>query len=157
MFKTAIIVAFLLTCHAASSQTIQLFSPDNNLRYSFRRTKTAVVYSVHYKGAERLKDQALWLGYKEGTIFNKTLSLGKRTFNQQNVLYKEVIIPIKEREGLRRTVILIVRAYNDKIIYKYENPNNLDDNFMAINPDTQKENSWQSCFVNTSSKKPLKI
>jgi len=157
MSKTAILIVFLLACQAASSQTIKLSSPDNSLQYSFRRTKTAVVYSVHYKGAERLKDQALWLGFKEGTVFNTTLSLGKRIFNQQNVLYNEVIIPVKEREGLRRTVILIVRAYNDRIIYKYENPDNLDDNYMVINPDTKKANSWQNCFVKTSNNKALKI
>lgn len=119
------IVFFLLFSFAAiesKAQTIELTSPDHNISYSFRRAKDSPVYSVLYKGDALVEDSPLWLNFNEGGKFAKGLSFGARVFRQVNDAhgYSEVTIPIKERDGLKRHVNLIIRAYNDGIAFRYD-------------------------------------
>jgi hypothetical protein len=104
------------------AQTIQLTSPDNNISYTFRRAKQSPIYAVLFKGRTLVENVPLWLTEREGGKFAKDLSFGERTFKLVNDQhgYREVTIPIKERDGLKRHVDLIVRAYNDGIAFRYD-------------------------------------
>jgi hypothetical protein len=120
--KNLFLVFFILAATEIKAQTIQLTSPDKNVCYNFRRAKQSPVYSVLFKGTTLVEDAPLWLNFNEGGKFAKDLSFGERSFKLVNDHhgYSEVTIPIKERDGLKRHVNLVIRAYNDGIAFRYD-------------------------------------
>lgn len=143
-FKT---LSFFLLLMVASSlfgqKSIQLKSPDGNIVFRFHLTDSFPEYSVAYKGVHIIEPSSLSLSFKNSEKFGQGLKMNKAVFREGlsdydlivgktkhvHEKYKEVIIPLEERKGHRRTVNLIVRAFNDGMAFRYE---------------VKKQKSWSS-------------
>ncbi|GHT41167.1 alpha-glucosidase [Planctomycetales bacterium] len=129
-----VIVCMLASIPLSAQETVRLSSPDGNIGFTFRLDGTPV-YSVTYKEKMLVGDSPLTLEFDDGQ-FGKNLTLGKtvsRTGDETYELvvgkakhahshYEEVTIPLKEQQAPFREVILVVRAFDDGIAFRYEFP-----------------------------------
>jgi alpha-glucosidase len=131
-------ITFLLLSIAIpgfAQNNINLKSPNGSIIFSFHLTKKAPVYEVGYKGQPLIKKSTLGLNFKEGD-FKANLRMLKPHFSKvddtYNLIigktktarnhYRQVRIPLIERSGNKRKVILVVRAFNDGVAFRYEFP-----------------------------------
>ncbi|GHT41175.1 alpha-glucosidase [Planctomycetales bacterium] len=128
------IVCMLASIPLSAQETVRLSSPDGSIGFTFRLDETPV-YSVTFKEKVLVGDSPLTLEFDDGA-FGKNLTLGKpvsRTGDESYDLvvgkakhvhshYEEVTIPLKEQKAPFREVILVVRAFDDGIAFRYEFP-----------------------------------
>ena len=127
----------VLVAHLAYGQrNITVRSPDKNLVFKFKLTKTAPIYSVTYKGNVLIDTSELNLSFKETGNFGANLEMDKPGYREIDETYglivgktktvrnhfREVQIPLKESDGARRKVNLIVRVFDDGLGFRYEFP-----------------------------------
>lgn len=119
-----------------AQKNIELKSPDSNLVFSFTLTEKAPIYRVAYKGETLIEDSELGLSFQEDGNFGENLNMGKARFSEIDETYelvvgkaktvrdqhREIFIPLVERNGAKRQINLVVRAFNDGLAFRYEFP-----------------------------------
>ncbi len=145
---TALIIAFCFIFSATAQKSINLSSPDGNIRFVFRLTDSAAIYSVYYKGARLIDPSSLGLTFRQTGDFGKALILHKPILRKgednYNLLvgktrfvhdqYREMELPLEERYGYRRRINVLVRIFNDGLAFRYIFP---------------QQGSWKSYQLNS--------
>ncbi len=134
--KLPFFLLLIITVPGFAQKLIQLKSPDGNIVFSFKLTEKAPVYQVTYKGKTLIKDSELGLTFKENGKFSSNLNMSAARFSKVDETYdlvvgktktvrnqyREVLIPLSERNGVKRQINLIVRAFNDGLAFRYQLP-----------------------------------
>jgi alpha-glucosidase len=138
-----LLLCFYCTC-LFSQKTVKLLSPDGNLQFVFKLTKTSPSYDITYKGKAVLAGAEMGLRFAEEGIFKNDLKAGEiitrdgeekysliigKASNIQEK-YRELVIPLEQTKAPFRKVNIIVRAFNDGIAFRYEFPQQ--NNFTAF-------------------------
>lgn len=135
--KMAYLAIFIvsLVCSPLSSQTVDVSSPDGNLKFRFKLEKKSPVYEISFKKQVLVKPSTLSLDFDSGA-FGSDLNMGKPIYKtgdetyelivgkakEVHSHYKEVTIPLHEKKDKGRLINLIVRAFDDGIAFRYEFP-----------------------------------
>ncbi len=132
-----LIALALLSVNVAFAQkTHTLKSPDGNILFSIKITKDKPLYQVSYKGKQLIGHSELGFTFQESGDFGANLNQPKVRYSkveenyelpigktkQVNSKYNQAFIPLVEREGAKRTINLVVRAFNDGLAFRYEFP-----------------------------------
>lgn len=131
-----LLLLLIITLPVFAQKEIKLSSPDNNIIFSFKLTEKAPEYRVEYKGRTLIEDSKLSLSFKESGNFGKSLHMQNPRFSEVDTTYdlvvgktktarnqyREVLIPLFERNGAKRQIHLVVRAFNDGLAFRYEFP-----------------------------------
>ena len=135
---------FLLFANTSFGQKVyQLKSPDGNIVFNIKITKNKPLYQVSYKNKQLIGDSELGFTFKENGDFGANLSQPKVVYSKVeenyelpigktkyvNSKYNQAFIPLVERTGAKRTINLLVRAFNDGLAFRYEFP---------------KQNNWEA-------------
>lgn len=124
---------FSLIGYAQSN--INLLSPNGNLHFGFQLKEGVPSYEILFKKQQLIGSSAIGFEFDNG-FFGKNLRMNKPKFITGNETYelivgktqkvhshyKEVTIPLQEKEKSSRTVNLVVRAFDDGIAFRYEFP-----------------------------------
>ncbi len=136
--KKTIAVFFLISCVNLlfAQNKANVSSPDKQLTFKFELVAGHPEYAVTYKKANLIEHSKLGLTFKENDFFGNDIETGRITLavgiddyvlpegktSRVNDTYKEAVIPLHERNGKKRLVILRVRVFNDGIGFRYEFP-----------------------------------
>ena len=133
------IIVFVLILNivpiSVMAQSVSLSSPDGNLQFRFKMGKQLPAYEITFRNQMLLSNATLSLDFDSG-IFGENLKMGKpvyRTGNETYELvvgktktahskYKEMTIPLNEKQSPHRIIHLVVRAFNDGIAFRYVFP-----------------------------------
>ncbi|HVF42800.1 MAG TPA: glycoside hydrolase family 97 protein [Pyrinomonadaceae bacterium] len=135
---------FVLVCgapnpaHAQAGRFLQSVpSPDGNVVVTFSLDASgAPAYAVKYKGRTVVEPSALGLELKQGGPLSRDLEPGAATSRLHvstyalavgkaraaRDRYRELEITLRERAGMRRTLQLSFRAYDDGAAFRYRVP-----------------------------------
>ncbi len=116
-------------------ESVQISSPDGNIRFGFSLKGEIPSYEVTYKKETLIENSPLSLNFDNG-FFGNGLKINKPVFSTKkesyelivgksktvNSLGKEVIIPLEEMKEPFRKINLVVRAFNDGVAFRYEFP-----------------------------------
>ena len=130
-----ICLALMISFSSNAQKNITLSSPDGKLTFSFHLEHGAPSYEVNYQRMPIIRDAALGLRFTDAD-FTRDLQAGKPVTRESVESYdlpvgktrsvhdpfKEVIIPLKEKNPPGRQINLIIRAFNDAIAFRYEFP-----------------------------------
>ncbi|MDH6305436.1 alpha-glucosidase [Parabacteroides sp. PF5-5] len=135
MKKHLFLFLFFCSLPLLAQNSVRLQSPNKALQFDFTLDERQPSYSISFKKQLLIDrsalgfefDNGLWMS---GLKMNKPLfRTGKETYNllvgkasTVHSHYKEVIISLEEKAGLKRKVNLIVRAFDDGIAFRYEFP-----------------------------------
>ena len=137
LFKNLYWVALcFITLPVVAQKQVTLKSPDGNILFSLTVTKQKPVYQVNYKGKQLIQNSGLGLAFKDSGNFAAGLKMLKpvyKTGNEQydlvvgkakhvNSNYQEVTVPLVESAATKRTINIVVRAFNDGLAFRYEFP-----------------------------------
>lgn len=131
-----VVVFILFPFFTGAQKSVQLSSPDGNIRYTFRLKDKMPFYNVSFKNKSIIADAGLSLSFLENGLFKNNLKMGKPAARQGEENYelvvgkakqvrhpyKEVVIPLEEVSDPFRKINLIVRAFNDGLAFRYEFP-----------------------------------
>lgn len=131
-----LLLIFACSLSAAAQRTVRLTSPDGKIRFSLQLTAKAPVYTVTYLNKQLINPSELGFTFAESGPFGEGLQMGKPQFSRAvetytlpvgkagNVHhpYRQVLIPLRERDGARRQIDLVVRAFDDGLAFRYEFP-----------------------------------
>ena len=135
IFGIVIFLSFVLTLFPVLSQkTVQLNSPDGNIRFSFVLGKTPC-YEVSYKKQPLIANSPLGFDFEDGA-FGANLKMNKPAYRAGDEIYelvvgkakrihsryREVMIPLEETAKPYRKINLTVRAFDDGVAFRYEFP-----------------------------------
>ena len=136
--KKIIVVLFLTSCVNLlfAQNKASISSPDKQLTFKFDVVAGHPEYAVIYKKANLIEHSKLGLTFKGNDFFGSDIETGHITLtdgiddytlpegktNKVHDMYKEAVIPLHERNGKKRLVILRVRVFNDGIGFRYEFP-----------------------------------
>jgi alpha-glucosidase len=112
-----------------------LSSPDGRLVFVFHIENGAPFYEIKFNEHPIISKSVLGLSFADAD-FRQNLQVGKPTFREAVESYdlavgktrsvhdrfKEVIIPLKEKNPSGKQINLVVRAFNDAIAFRYEFP-----------------------------------
>jgi alpha-glucosidase len=112
---------------------VTLYSPNGKLLFSFMLSHKAMSYQVVYKGATIINPSPLGLEF-ENDQFTGNLAMNRPVFRDTtedydlvvgktkkvHTHYKEVTIPLEEKESPFRKVNVIVRIFNEGIAFRYQ-------------------------------------
>jgi alpha-glucosidase len=133
------IIAFIFIYSMISgvvfAQSVRLSSPDGNLQFRFKVGQQLPSYEIAFRNQTLIQNSTLSLDFNNGT-FGRNLKMGKpvyRTGDETYELiigktktvhsrYKEVVIPLNEKQPPHRIIHLVVRAFDDGIAFRYEFP-----------------------------------
>lgn len=137
MFRKLPLFFLLVTTLSISAQRhLQLTSWDGKIQFSFKLIKKAPVYKIIYKGKSIIDDSELSLAFSGEPEFGAALQLLKPIFKEVDETYdlvvgkvktvrnryKQVSIPLMEKEGKKRRVNIVVRVFDDGLAFRYEFP-----------------------------------
>lgn len=137
IFKKLIVPLFLLlSANVFGQKMLVLKSPNAALVFQFTHTQTAPLYSISYKNKILVEQSELGFDFKATGRFGTNLKVSKAKFSkgveayelpigktrQVNMPYQQVVIPLVENLPKGRIINLIVRAFNDGIVFRYEFP-----------------------------------
>ncbi len=134
--QVALLLILGCSVPVVAQKKIELRSPDHNLVFKFRLTEKAPVYHIEYKGSVLIDDSELSLSFKENGTWGQNLTLQKPQYKEVDETYelvvgkaktvrshyREVVIPLTERNAPQRKVNFVVRVFNDGIGFRYEFP-----------------------------------
>lgn len=117
----------IITLPVFAQKNIRLKSPDGNIVFSFKLEKNVPVYQVAFKEKTLIGDSKLGFSFKENGDFGTNVKMSKPTFKNVDEtyeltvgktktvhnVYKEVLIPLIAKSGLKRQINLVVRVFND--------------------------------------------
>ena len=139
LFLSVILFFFIVVLSiSATGENIPavLKSPDGKLAFSLRIIDGYPNYSVLLKGKIVIADSRLSLKFKESGEFGKDLYISSPVYRKIDETYNlivgktktarnfcnEATIILEEQKDPRRRVLLVVRAFNDGIAFRYEFP-----------------------------------
>ncbi|MDU1892594.1 MAG: glycoside hydrolase family 97 protein [Dysgonomonas sp.] len=135
IYITTIILCSLINLNVFSQSKITLNSPDGNLQFRFQLKQEAPEYEVWYKKQVLVNSSKLSLDFDNGYFgHNLKINKPKYRFGEETYTlivgkakevyshYKEVVIPLEEKQKPSRKINLVVRAFNDGIAFRYEFP-----------------------------------
>jgi alpha-glucosidase len=136
MKKLGLIIFIFISLAAYAQKEIHISSPDNTLRFTFKLTGTSPLYKVSYKEKPILNYSSIQFNFLEGGKFGANLKAakpvitkGKETYElvvgknkKVQSSYRQMIVAMEERVGLKRKINFIVRAFDDGIAFRYEFP-----------------------------------
>ena len=125
----------LLSSIGYAQSNINLLSPNGNLQFKFQLRKGVPSYEVSFKKQQLIRSSAIGFEFDYG-FFGKNLKINKPKYVTGNETYelivgktqkvhshyREVTIPLQEKEKPSRIVNLVVRAFDDGIAFRYEFP-----------------------------------
>jgi alpha-glucosidase len=132
-----LIVFLLLGARPLQAQKqISLASPDKKILFVFNLTTGHPEYSVSFNKHPLIEHSSLSLSFEDNDEWGSGLTMDRVVFSegednytlpagktsQVHDFYKELSIPLRERDGRKRLVILRVRAFNDGLAFRYEFP-----------------------------------
>ena len=131
------IMFLLVSANTFASKIVAITSPDAKIKFWLSTDKSGLYYKVTYKGILMLDNSRLNISFKEGGIFNTNLSIAdakperltddyELTTGKTSKVHSEcnrVIIPVTEKTGLKRTIAIEVRVFNDGAAFRYVIPN----------------------------------
>jgi len=130
------LLIYSLICSVGFAQpNISLLSPDRNLQFKFQLKNNQPAYEILFKKQSLIESSVLGLEFDNG-FFGKNLKINKPQYSDGNEVYelvigkskkvyshyKEVVIPLEEKNKPSRRINLIVRAFDDGIAFRYEFP-----------------------------------
>ena len=143
------ICAVLSSC---SGDKAQLYSPDKSICVSVSAGDKGLFYSVRKNGEYLISDSFLGVELKDAPVLGCGLEIVSITGSTRDELWEqtwgeeqyvrdchnEMLVSLKEKEGLRRKLNLRVRAFDDGIGFRYEFPkqDNIDD-FVIMQENTE--------------------
>ncbi len=151
----ALVLSCLLVVQACNiprdNPGLKLHSPDGQITFSLGIKNDSTSYAVVYKGTTLIENSMLGFDFAGGGLFGKDLSLQSPEIREIDENYTLVVgknrtarnhcmemrLPMVERSGSRRQVILVVRAFNDGLAFRYEFPGQIDHDSISI----RKENT----------------
>jgi alpha-glucosidase len=118
-------------------RSVEVSSPDGQIRFVFRFTDSLPEYSVVYRGIPLIERSPLSLRFLESGMFGPGLVHGRAIIKEGednyplvvgktksvHDFYREAEIPLEERAGRRRKVDFVVRVFNDGLAFRYQFPN----------------------------------
>ena len=130
------IFACIIATTAYSQKSVTISSPDGNISFIFTNGSAGPEYSITYKKRPVINNGTWGLNFAESGAFRDNLSTGKPIFlNGQEKYtlttgktavvrddYREVIIPLFEKESRFRSVNMEVKLFNDGIAFRYSFP-----------------------------------
>ena len=131
----AFIFIYSMISGVALAQSVRLSSPDDNLQFKFKVGQQLPSYEIAFRNQTLIEHSTLSLDFDSGT-FGRNLKMGNpiyRTGDETyeliigkaktvNSRYKEVVIPLNEKQTPHRIIHLVVRAFDDGIAFRYEFP-----------------------------------
>ncbi|HEY6083357.1 MAG TPA: glycoside hydrolase family 97 catalytic domain-containing protein, partial [Chitinophagaceae bacterium] len=125
-----------IAASAGAQNEITLVSPDGSIAFHFNLSGSLPEYSVAFKGKTIISPSGLSFSFEKKGTFGHDLKINKAVFRTgkddytlvvgktKNVHdeYREVTISLQERKGAKRSVNLVVRAFNDGLAFRYEIP-----------------------------------
>ena len=133
----AITLIFAMVLSGCSGLTVK--SPDKNVSIVFSSSEEGPAYQIFYKGEPMVLPSTLGFKMPEGdfgpgvSFGHVSSSSGVESYDlvvgkckHVDAKYRQAIIPLVEKEGLKRTINLVVRAFNDGVAFRYEFPDGSD-------------------------------
>lgn len=130
------ILLLICTGSLSAQKRISLSSPDKKITFLFNLTPGHPEYSIRFNNQALIEHSALGLSFENKDVWgeglatdhasftdgedNYTLPAGKTSLVHD--FYKEAAIPLRERSGRKRLIILRVRVFNDGLAFRYEFP-----------------------------------
>lgn len=118
-----------------AQDNIALFSPDKTIKFLLHLRNDAISYSVYYRKQTIVSNSLLGFHFADGEFGNnlRCERIRRRTVDDTYDLvmgkvrtarnhYREVIVPLREKEAPGRLINLVVRAFNDGVAFRYEFP-----------------------------------
>jgi alpha-glucosidase len=119
-----------------AQKKIHLSSPDGNIHFSIQVIKGSAIYQVVFKGRTLIDNSELDLVFAEGRLNNRGLLINKPVYRDtteeydlvagktSHVLtrYKEVTIPLQQKDAPARKLNIVVKAFNEGLAFRYEFP-----------------------------------
>ncbi|HEY4156359.1 MAG TPA: glycoside hydrolase family 97 protein [Puia sp.] len=138
-----LLYSLLSTTPLSAQKKISLNSPDKKIGFAFTLVAGAPEYSVLFNKQPLIGHSRLSLSFENNEGWGSDLTIDHATFtdgednytlpegktSRVHDFYKEVSIPLRERSGKKRLIILRVRAFNDGLAFRYEFP--AQDNWKA--------------------------
>jgi alpha-glucosidase len=130
------VLSFVCSFPLAAQKIIRLASPNGNIIFSFHLANKMAEYAVSFKGKPLVENSPLSLSFLESGEFKNNLKanpskIRAATEDYQLVVgktkivhdqYRELSIPLEETISPFRQIILLVRAFDDGIAFRYEIP-----------------------------------
>ena len=128
----------LATTSTLAKTGVTITSPDKNISFKLNANQSGLIYRVSYKGNLLVNDSRLSISFKRGGEFGSNVSLGKPIFRKMEEEYdlivgkashvhslsNEVMVPVIETGGLKRTLNVEIRIFNDGAAFRYVIPGN---------------------------------
>ncbi|MEO6328705.1 MAG: glycoside hydrolase family 97 catalytic domain-containing protein, partial [Ginsengibacter sp.] len=136
--KKTCLALFFVTCfnflHAQNK--ISVSSPGKELAFRFGIEEGHPAWVVAYKNKTLVEHSSLGLTFEGNSFFGNDIETGRTTItdgieeyslpqgknSKVSDAYKEALIPMQERSGLKRLILLRVRVFNDGVAFRYELP-----------------------------------
>ncbi|MBR6457686.1 MAG: glycoside hydrolase family 97 N-terminal domain-containing protein, partial [Bacteroidales bacterium] len=126
---------FLLALCAAPLSAHKLSSPNGKLSIEVKTQSNRPVYSISYAGKAVVASSAVGFDFAEG-YFGEGITIGKvsrRTVTDDydlpvgktshvHSVSNEMTFSLVEKSGLKRSVNMVVRAFDDAVAFRYEFP-----------------------------------
>ena len=131
-----IVVAVVFSIPSYGQHDIRLSSPGGVCEFTFRIADTIPQYSVSFNGKTLIGNSSLSVSFQEYGTFGGLLTMGTPSFTGIDTSYDlivgkasnvpdrfgEVRIPLEEQGGIRRRIVIVARAYDDGVAFRYEYP-----------------------------------
>ena len=138
--KFVCLYLLIITMPLFAQKKINLKSPNGDIVFSFKLTDSLPVYNVTFKKKTVIESSILSLSFEDDGDFLRKLRINKTIFRHGEDNYslivgktksvhdsfQEVTITLQQRIGWRRSINLIVRAFNDGLAFRYEIPKQKD-------------------------------
>jgi alpha-glucosidase len=132
--KLVFILLIFIVQFTFAQKNVSIKSPDGKIAFSLTVTQEHPTFQVTYQGKALISNSPLGFAFKESGDFGAGLKTPKATFKKVDEryelvvgktklvhsVYKEVTIPLVEQGGNKRTIILVVRAFNDGVAFRYQ-------------------------------------
>ena len=125
--------ALIIFKTGVAQQVYQLQSPDKQLNCIVQAGKAGIKYQVTYKKSVLIDFSGLSVAFKDGFTLNNTTPLKpiyKDSIEEYDLLtgrsghvkshYKELIIPLRDKNNSERIINIIFRAFDDGIAFRYQ-------------------------------------
>jgi alpha-glucosidase len=136
MVRFLLFILLLVITTSAFSKDIIITSPDKKIQFSLNKDQSGLIYRVSYKGQLLVDDSRLSISFKEGGAFGSNITIGKPVFQKMEETYdlivgkssrvhslsNEVMVPVTEKEGLKRQLNIEIRIFNDGAAFRYVIP-----------------------------------
>ncbi|MBK7259651.1 MAG: glycoside hydrolase family 97 N-terminal domain-containing protein [Ignavibacteriae bacterium] len=126
----------VLSLRAPAQEEVRLSSPGGQCEFTFRMMQGVPQYAVSFKGKALIGYSSLRLWFSDGGLFGNRLVMGTPAFEEVDTAYtlivgkasrvpdryREVRIPLEEGGGAHRQIIVVARAFDDGIAFRYDYP-----------------------------------